>query len=116
MEKIKVRITALENNQRRFAVVFMGEKVAVAFSRDSGAKVAYGVRMIDGEIDSGGSRANWYCHVEKGSTFELEVDKQAYIKNKGRIKKWGMEVIGDFSSSQAQTDALINAEENLELA
>ena len=72
-EKVKVRITAKEDNKRRFAVVFMNEKIAVAFDRDSGAKIGDGVRMIDGEIDSGGSRVNWYCIVKMDSVFELEL-------------------------------------------
>lgn len=92
-EKLKVRITTKEDNKRRFAVVFMNEKIAVAFDRDSGAKTGYDVKMIDGEIDSGGSRVNWYCIVKKGSIFELEVDKEVFYKNKNRIKKWQIELI-----------------------
>lgn len=34
MSTVKLRITALEDNQRRFAVVFMNIKLAVAFDRD----------------------------------------------------------------------------------
>tara|TARA_R110002167_G_scaffold336366_1_gene543723 strand:+ start:17 stop:391 length:375 start_codon:yes stop_codon:yes gene_type:complete len=114
MEKLKVRITAKEDNCRRFAVVFMGEKVAVAFSRDSGAKVAYGVRMLDGNIDSGGSQKNWYCKVDSGSVFELEVDEESFMKNRTRVKKWDIEVIEDYSMSEPQSIALRNANDNLE--
>ena len=111
---IKIRITALSDNSRRFAVVFMGKKVAVAFDRDSGAKVAYGARMISGEITSGGSRKNWYCMVKEGAVFELEVDSEAYNKNKNRIKKWGMEEIEDFTMSEERSSMLHYAAENLE--
>ena len=114
METVKVRITAKEANMRRFAVVFMGEKVAVAFDRDSGAKVAYGTRMISGDIGSGGSRANWHCYVAKDSVFELEVNKEAFEKNRNRIKKWDIEVIEDFSITEEQSKALRNAVDNLE--
>lgn len=96
-EKVKVRITAKEDNKRRFAVVFMNEKIAVAFDRDSGAKIGDGVRMIDGEIDSGGSRVNWYCIVKMDSVFELEVDQEVFYKNKNRIKKWDIQLIENFS-------------------
>ena len=106
--KIKVRITAREDNKRKFAVVFMGVKVAVAFGRDSGAKIGYDVRMISGKIDSGGSRINWYCFVAAGSVFELEVDKEFFDKNKNRIKKWDIEVIEDFSISDERSKALKN--------
>ena len=82
MSTIKLRITAREDNERRFAVVFMDKKVAVAFNRDSGAKVGYDARMISEHIGSGGSRANWYCHVAAGSIFELELDEEIYRKNK----------------------------------
>lgn len=111
---MKVRITAKENIQRRFAVMFMGKKVAVAFDRDSGSKVGYGARMISGEINSGGSRKNWYCEVSKGSVFELEVDSEFYNKNKNRIKKWKIEEIEDFSITEERSKALLEMEAGLE--
>jgi hypothetical protein len=111
----KVRITAKEDNAKRYSVDFMGVKVAVAFDRDSGAKVGRnGVRMVSGEITSGGSRANWYCLVKAGSVFELEVDAEFYNKNKNRIKKWHIEEIEDFSISKERSDALMKMEANLE--
>lgn len=111
---MKLRITAKEDNCRRFAVMFMGIKVAVAFDRDSGAKVGYETRMIDGEINSGGSRKNWYCTVKEGSVFELEVDDEAYRKNKNRIKKWTMEEIEDFSVSKERADKMKFISDNIE--
>ena len=114
MEKQKIRITAKEDNHRRFAVVFMNVKVAVAFDRASGAKVGYDARMISGNIDSGGSRKNWYCHVGEGSIFELEVDAEFYRKNKNRIKKWDIEEIDDFAISKERADALKAMDDNLE--
>jgi len=113
-DKIKVRITAKEDNTRRFAVVFMNVKVAVAFDRDSGAKIAYGARMIEGEIDSGGSRKNWYCIVKEGSVFEIEVDREAFEKNKNRIKKWDMEVIEKFTMTEERSRLLKDASDNIE--
>lgn len=114
METVKLRITAKEDNKRKFAVVFMNIKVAVAFDRDSGAKVGYDAIMISGEIDSGGSRANWYCIVRAGSIFELEVDKELFFKNRNKIKKWEMEVIQDFSISKQRADEVFKIEANLE--
>lgn len=114
MEKQKLRITALSDNHRRFAVVFMNVKVAVAFDRDSGAKVGYDARMISGEIDSGGSRANWYCWVKEGSVFEIEVDKEFYEKNKNRIKKWAIEEIDEFAMSVERSRELKAMSDNLE--
>ena len=114
MDKVIVRITAKENNQRRYAVIFMGEKVAVAFGRDSGAKVEYRARMISGNIDSGGSAKNWFCEVEKGSVFELEVDAEAYHKNKNRIKKWDIEELDNFSITKKRADMLLDVAQNVE--
>lgn len=111
---IKVRITALETNDRRYAVVFMGKKVAVAFGRDSGAKVGYEAIMIKGRIASGGSRANWYCRVCEGSVFELEVDEELFHKNKNRIKKWKMEIIDKFSITKDRANQIEYVENNLE--
>lgn len=113
-EKIKVRITALSDNCRRYAVIFMGVKVAVAFDRDSGAKVGYDARMIEGEIDSGGSRKNWYCQVSEGSVFELEVDKEFYRKNKNRIKKWSIEEIEEFTMTIERSRELKHIDDNIE--
>jgi hypothetical protein len=114
MSTQKLRITANSDNCRKFAVVFMNVKIAVAFDRDSGAKVGYSVRMISGKIGSGGSRANWYCIVREGSVFELEVDKEFYDKNKNRISKWTMEEIEEFSLTLERSKALKAMEDNLE--
>ena len=114
MEKQKVRITAKEEVTRRFAIVFMNVKVAVAFDRDSGAKVGYNTRMISGDIGSGGSRKNWYCFASEGSVFELEVDAEFYRKNKNRIKKWDIEEIEAFSLSKDRADDLKAMDDNLE--
>ena len=111
---IKLQITALEDNHRKFAVVCLGVKVAVAFDRDSGGRVARGARLVSGSIDSGGSRANWYCIVTQGSVFEIEVDETAYIQNKNRLKKWSVVVIDEFSTSAATSEALESAQSMLE--
>ena len=113
-DKIKLRITALSDNNRRYAVVFMREKIAVAFSRDSGAKIGYGIRMIDGNISSGGSRKNWYCSVSAGSIFELEIDRAIFDKSQNLIKKWKMEEIEDFSITEEKSRLMHDVSENLE--
>ena len=110
----KLRITAKTDCRRRFAVVFMGVKLAVAFGRDSGAKIGYDARMISGSIDSGGSAKNWYCIVYAGSIFEIEVDAEFYQKNKNRIKNWSIEEIEEFSITKARADALKKMSDELE--
>lgn len=113
-EKIKLRITAKEDNCRKYAVMFMGIKVAVAFDRDSGAKVGYEARMISGKIGSGGSSKNWYCYVNQDSVFEIEIEEEIYQKNKNKIKKWEMQEIKDFSMTKEHADKLVFASDNLE--
>jgi hypothetical protein len=109
MKTVKLRVTAKENVERRFAVIVLDQKVAVAFDRDSGAKVGYGTRMISGEIGSGGSRKNWYCYVSAGTIFEIEVDEELYNKNKNRIKKWDIEEIEEFTISEERARMLQEA-------
>jgi hypothetical protein len=114
METLKVRITAKEKVERRFAIIFMNVKIAVAFDRDSGARVGHSARLICGNIGSGGSRVNWYCYAAAGTIFELEVDKEFFETNKNRIKKWDIEVIPDFTVTKARADAAIAVQQNLE--
>ena len=114
METVKVRITAKEKVERRFAIIFMNVKLAVAFSRDSGAKVGYDARLISGHIGSGGSRVNWYCYADEGAVFELEVDKEFFEANKNRIKKWDIQVIDDFTCTKQRADAALAVSQNLE--
>lgn len=109
-----VRITAKKTIGARYCVSFMGVKLAVAFSRDSGAKVGYDARLISGDISSGGSRANWECIVSEGAIFELEVDAEFYEKNKNRIKNWVIEELDAFSVTKERADALLAMDNNLE--
>jgi len=114
MKNQKVRITAKEDTKRRYAVVFMNVKLAVAFGRDSGAKVGYDARLISGKIGSGGSAKNWYCIAYEGSVFELEVDAEFFRKNKNRIKKWDIEEIDEYSMSKERADDLKAMDDNIE--
>ena len=114
MTKTKVRITALNNIERKYSVNFMGIKVAVAFDRDSGAKVGYDAIMIEGDIGSCGSRIHWVCYVCEGSIFELAVDTEFYNKNKNRIKNWKIEEIEEFSMTKQRSIELQKMEDNLE--
>lgn len=70
--------------------------------------------MIAGNIDSGGSRANWYCAVDEGSIFEISVDDAVYNANKNRISKWKLEIIEDFSMTEEKSKLLDHAARNLE--
>jgi hypothetical protein len=51
---------------------FLGKTIAYAYNRDSGALTGDDVALIDGNINSGGSSANWKTIVEKGACFSLK--------------------------------------------
>jgi len=70
----RVNIELLANQEIKMPqkpVLFAGKAVAQAFHRDSGARVAQNVALIEGSIISGGSSKNWETIVEKGSRFKL---------------------------------------------
>lgn len=53
------------------AVDLFGRTVAIAFGRDSGAKLGDGIILINGSVDSSGSVKNWSTEVRK-ATFEIQ--------------------------------------------
>jgi len=55
-----------------------GRRIAVAFGRDSGARIAENVVVLSGGFGSGGSRKNYRVTVEDGTEIELlEVPRPA---------------------------------------
>ena len=94
-EMVAVEITAKSNlSCSRGPVTFLGYPIARAFDRDSGAKLGTGVSMIEGDITSGGSRANWTSNVDKGSVFRLQVPKKMLDKlNQPTADKWDIKLI-----------------------
>lgn len=55
------------------AVFLAGFKIAAATGRDSGAKMAEGVALIEGDVDSGGSMKNWVTSINEGTKIRMEV-------------------------------------------
>lgn len=53
------------------AVDLFGRTVAIAFGRDSGAKLGDGIILINGYVNSSGSVKNWST-VVKNATFEIQ--------------------------------------------
>ena len=59
-EKITIELTAKSDIYKYYkAVTFLGIKLAIAFSRDSGAKICENISFLNRDPQSGGSRANW---------------------------------------------------------
>ena len=73
VETVTLRLTANDRvTSDRSGVRIAGRTIAVAFERDSGARLGEGVVQIAGRCNSGGSRKNWYTEIDAGSIFELE--------------------------------------------
>lgn len=63
------------------SVTFMGYTIARAFGKTSGAKLGVNIKMLDGNISSGGSAKNWYTKIDKGSRFRIEISKNLLTEN-----------------------------------
>lgn len=71
-KKVNLELEALEDIKAETKpIIFSGKLVAQAFHRDSGAKVGENVALLEGNIDSGGSKNYWQTIIEKGSRFKL---------------------------------------------
>ena len=65
---INVELTALKNMEAdRGPIRAGGVALAAARGRDTGAKVAQGVALLDGSVWSGGSQRYWLTKMSKGS-------------------------------------------------
>lgn len=72
-KKIKAKITFTETvSSKKSPVLFYGFSFSTARGRDHGSKVGDGLKLIDGNIKSGGSFINWTSIVEKGSVFIID--------------------------------------------
>lgn len=58
------------------AVYLSGFKIAQAWGRDSGAKIAEDVSFVTGEPRSGGSMKNWRTVVDEGCVLRMSVPEQ----------------------------------------
>lgn len=86
-ETIKLRIKFLDDEfASQESVDVFGKRVAVAYGRDSGAKVGEDVILESGEISSGGSARYWTSKVSEGSIFYLfNVNKNLFLKEKDNL-------------------------------
>ena len=65
---INVELTALKNMEADRGRIFAGHVgLAGARGRDTGAKMAQGVALLDGSVRSGGSQKYWSTKMSKGS-------------------------------------------------
>ncbi|GHE96727.1 hypothetical protein GCM10011501_27780 [Thalassotalea profundi] len=71
-EKVDVVITFKRTVEvRKRPVSIAGRIFARAHGRDTGASTGDGIALLDGDITSGGSNANWTSVVESGAKFRV---------------------------------------------
>ena len=71
-EKVDVKLTYHEEYcEERQAVFFAGKTIAMAFGRDSGAKISPEVCFLAGGATSGGSTKHWETVIKKGSVVQI---------------------------------------------
>lgn len=86
VEKVSVILTYhAEYAEERQAVAFAGQTIAMAFGRDSGAKISPEVCFLAGGATSGGSAKHWETVIKKDSVVQIRnlplALVQAEIKN-----------------------------------
>ena len=75
MDAVTLRIVFRPNHyEDRGAITVGGREVARAFNRDSGAKLADGIVVLDGGFTSGGSMKNWETRVRSAGATVLMRD------------------------------------------
>jgi hypothetical protein len=75
-EEVTVILTATDDCYMDAAPIdFCGYRIATAFGRDSGAKLAEGIVQLSGTIKSGGSSKNWVTRISEGSTFKIKISR-----------------------------------------
>ena len=97
------------------AVYICNRQIAYATGRDSGAKIGEGVKLLTGEIDSGGSTKNWFTTIEKDTVlimrdvYEAAVEKELVKIDEAEVKRIKIELI----SEHVDVDALKDEKEKL---
>lgn len=96
-------------------VVFCGKTLAQAWGRDSGAKVGDDVILVGGDIDSGGSRANWTTEVSQGAKFIVKnIPKARFDKEKDELNQDKTRISYKIISKTIDKDALLEEKARLE--
>ena len=100
-DAVTVRVRLFQGWYRRHSgLFFAGRELAHATGRDSGARQAEGVIVLEGEFTSGGSVKNWTTCAEAGTVFELRDVSAAKVQEEQddddkAYPKFHIEVLGD---------------------
>lgn len=75
-ELVNVEITFNETARGdREPVYLAGFKIAQAWGRDSGAKLAEGISLIAGDVSSCGSVKNWGTRIAEGTVIRMQIPR-----------------------------------------
>ena len=84
VKPVTVRVMCLDDwfSEYRTGLFLFGRMIARGFCRDSGAKLGDDVVLLNGDIDTGGSRKHWYTVARKGSVFEIRGVPLSFMEKK----------------------------------
>lgn len=109
--KCDVQITLPEGyDVHQDAIVFFGRKVARAFDRSSGAKVADGVVIKQGGFTSAGTRKDWVTRALKGTQIILRDVSLPLVEWETDAETYGdavVEILGGDRDLQAERAELL---------
>ena len=88
----------------RGAITVLGQTVAKASGRDSGAFIPKVVSLMSGNVNSGGSMKNWGTCADDGTTFQFRIPRYIFDKNVNRYSNWDIKIIN--ADSQTLDDIL----------
>jgi hypothetical protein len=93
-DTVNIEITAKNDFYSHTGPIeFLGYRIASATGRDSGAKIAEGVALISGKVDSGGSMKNWATDVFEGATLRLTCPSLLLEQDQEEKEKWDIKII-----------------------
>jgi hypothetical protein len=91
-----------------------GRSIARAFGRDSGAKTADGVIVLEGSFGSGGSVKNWTTRVSEGTVFRvLHVPRKKALELVANPEWWTTKIEIESEKDKNDKSALLAERERL---
>jgi len=88
VEAITTNFIAVDCN----AITVLGQTVAKASGRDSGAFVPTSVMLMDGAFFSGGSRKNWETRAEKDTKIQFKIPRYIFEKYATDEENWNIKL------------------------
>lgn len=94
-KRVAIEIEADDDiSQWHGPVAFLGYTIAVAWGRDSGARLGDDISCIYGTYDSGGSVKNWTTRISKSSVFRLSIPEELLKLHNYEDPEWTIKKLG----------------------